>query len=75
MGNLPNNYGRPKLVERYSSLFDFFSNYVLPEKDRLLRFQEDDCKKRKILEKAEGVTEAQRRKVERAYELQEHFKR
>ena len=72
---LNNGLGRPRLVEKYKSLFDFFNNYVLPEKYKLMDFQKDECKKRKLMEKSEAKSKFQKAKVERAYEMQEYFRK
>lgn len=73
--SLNNGLGRPKLITRYKSMFDFFQNHLLPEKDKLIRLQKEAVVKKKEWLKAEGKVNIQNQKVERAYEWLEHFKK
>ena len=75
MGDLPNNYGRPKFVNRFKSMFDYFQNHVLPEKHKLIKFKDEEVKKQREWKKAVGMVNIQNQKVERAYEWLEYFKK
>jgi len=72
---LNNGLGRPKFVNSFKSMFDYFHSHVLPEKHKLMNFIEDANKKRKELKTAEGRVNVQQQKVNRAYEWLEYFKK
>ena len=66
--NKNNGLGRPRFIEKFDSMFQFFNEYLLPEKDKLIRMKQE-------LKALQNKVNMQNQKVERAYSWLEHFKR
>lgn len=72
---LNNGLGRPKFIEKFSSVFNFVQTYIIPEKDKLEQFKQEERKKRKEWEKSAQNVNLQQQKIERAYEWLVYFKK
>ena len=70
-----NGLGRPKLIKKFSCMFEFFQQHLLPEKDKLLEMKEVLEQKRREVREWEGKVNVQNQKVDRAYEWLEYFKK
>ena len=71
----PSGLGRPKEVEKYSSIHEYLNKYVLVIKDSLFALKEDELKKRKIHDAAVNKVSIQEDKLEKAYEGFEKFRK
>jgi len=70
---LNNGLGRPKIVAKFNSVFEYLKGYVFPEKHILEKLKEDVYAAEKALRIAENKRGLQQTKIDNAYNNLEYF--
>ena len=72
---LNNGLGRPRIVEKYTTVHEYLNKYIFIVKDAFFALQNDERKKEKQYNAARGRRILQQQKLENAYEGLEHFRK
>ncbi len=66
---------RPKVTDKYDSIFEYLENHIFKVKDELFELQEIEAERKKEWDKASSRVKLQKMKLDRSYEGLKDFRK